>query len=166
MPQHTELVITKILNAPKELVFKTWTEAEHLSKWWGPKGMSLAVEQLDLIPGGIFHYSMGTPDGQKMFGRSVYKEIQAPDKLVFINSFADAKAAIMRHPLAPTWPLEVHNTLTLTEEDGITTLILKGHPINATEEEMKTFSDFRPAVEQGFAGTFEQLTAYLEQLTN
>ncbi|MFC5529539.1 SRPBCC domain-containing protein [Cohnella yongneupensis] len=53
-----ELVITRVLNAPRELVFKAWSEAEHLKRWWGPKGFEINVAQLDFRPGGFFHYNM------------------------------------------------------------------------------------------------------------
>ena len=56
-----EMVITRVFNAPRELVFKAWTEAEHITKWWGPKGSKIKVSKLDLRPGGIFFYSMTGP---------------------------------------------------------------------------------------------------------
>ncbi|HKB91553.1 MAG TPA: SRPBCC domain-containing protein, partial [Opitutaceae bacterium] len=68
---------------------------------------------------------------------------------------------ITRHPMSPTWPLEVLNTLTLTEQDGKTTLVLRGRPINATEGECKTFEGAFEGMQKGFAGTFDQLETYL-----
>jgi uncharacterized protein YndB with AHSA1/START domain len=104
---------------------------------------------------------MRAPDGSDWWGKFVYREIMAPEKIVFINSFSDAKENITRHPLSPTWPLEVFNTLTFTEHDGKTTLTLRGGPINATEEEQKTFESHITNVQQGFKGTFDQLEEYL-----
>ncbi|HEX4488980.1 MAG TPA: SRPBCC domain-containing protein [Terriglobales bacterium] len=156
-----EFVISRTFEAPRDLVFKAWTEKDRLSKWWGPKGFKLGVSKLELRPGGTFHYSMTTPTGQTMWGRFIYKEIAAPERLVFVNSFSDEKGGLTRHPMSGTWPLEVWNTVTFTEENGRTIVTIKGHPINASEVELKTFEEGRNSMQQGFGGTFEQLIAYL-----
>jgi uncharacterized protein YndB with AHSA1/START domain len=156
-----EFVITRVFDAPRELVFKAWTEADRLAQWWGPKGFALGVAHLDLRPGGIFHYSMQSAAGHVMWGRFVYQEIVAPERIVYINSFSDEEGNIARAPFSQTWPLEVFNTLTLTEDEGKTALTLRGHPINATEEERKTYSEMHKSMQQGFTGTLDQLAAYL-----
>ena len=156
-----ELRLTRVLNAPRELVFKAWTEAERLAQWWGPKGFKLNVARLDVRPGGEFLYSMSDNNGFEMWGKFVFREIEAPTRIVFVNSFSDKDGNITRAPFSATWPLEVLNTLTLTERDGKTTLVLSGGPINASEEEQNTFEGGRGSMEQGFAGTFEQLEQYL-----
>jgi uncharacterized protein YndB with AHSA1/START domain len=95
-----ELVITRVFNAPRELVFKAWTEPERLQKWWGPKGLTLEVSKLDLRPGGIFLGSQRSPEGHVMWGKFVYQEIKAPEKLVFIQSFSDEEGNTVRLLLA------------------------------------------------------------------
>lgn len=159
-----ELVITRTFNAPRDLVFKVWTEAEHLKHWWGPTGFELGVSKLDLRPGGIFHYSMKSSDGHEMWGKFVYHEIAAPEKLVYVNSFSDPEGNTVRAPFSQTWPLEILNTLTFTENEGKTTVTLRGGPINATEEEMKMFDSMHESMQQGFAGTFGQLDEYLARI--
>jgi uncharacterized protein YndB with AHSA1/START domain len=156
-----QLVITRVFDAPRELVFKVWTEAEHLKHWWGPKGFSINVSKLELRPGGIFHYSMRTNDGHEMWGKFVYKEIAAPEKLVFINSFSDKEGNTVRAPFSQTFPLEIMNIITFSEHEGKTTLTLRGGPINANEDELKFFADMHESMQQGFAGTFDQLAEYL-----
>ena len=156
-----ELVITRVFDAPRDLVWKAWTEPDHLALWWGPKGFKLIVAGLDLRPGGVFHYGMRTANGQEMWGKFVYVEVVAPERIVLISSFSDAAGNITRHPMSAAWPLEVMNTLTLTEHDGKTTLILRGGPHNATAEERKTFVDAKTNVQMGFKGTFDQLDEYL-----
>lgn len=160
-PAHNEAFITRVFDAPRELVFKAWTEPERLAQWWGPKGYELEVVKLELRPGGMFLGSQRSPEGQVMWGKFVYQEISPPEKLVFIQSFSDEEGNTIRAPFSPTWPLEVINHLTLTEEEGRTTLTLRGGPINATEEEIKDFDGMRPMVAQGFVGTFDQLDEYL-----
>jgi uncharacterized protein YndB with AHSA1/START domain len=160
----TEFVITRVFDAPRDLVWKAWTEPEHLAEWWGPKGCTVRVVKLDVRPGGTFHYAMQFKPGHDMWGRFVYREIAAPSRLVYVSSFSDEKGGITRAPfsqLNDTWPLEVLNTLTLSERGGKTTITLRGAPINATEEERKMFASMFASMQQGFGGTFDKLAEYL-----
>jgi len=159
-----ELVITRILNAPRELVFKSFTESESLAQWWGPKGSEIKVSKLELRPGGTFLYNMQTPDGHVMWGKFVYREIIAPETIIFISSFADENGNTIRAPFSEMWPMEVMNTLTLTEENGKTTLTLRGGPINATDAENDIFFAMIENMQQGFKGTFDQLEEYLNKI--
>ena len=152
---------TRVFDAPRDLVWKAVTESDRLAKWWGPKGFSMLVCKVDLRPGGVFQYSMRSPDGHEMWGQWVYRDIIPPEKLVTVVSFTDEKGNLKRHPMQATWPLEVLNTMNLSEQDGKTTMILTGYPINATDEERKTFEDGRGSMKQGFTGTLDQLEAYL-----
>lgn len=166
-PTNTEegkLVITRTFNAPRELVFKVWTESEHLKHWWGPTGMSLEVIKLDLRPGGMFHYGMRSPDGHEMWGKFVYQEIVAPEKIVFINSFSDAEGNTIRPPFSSEFPIEVTNIVTFDEHEGQTTLTLRGGPHNATTEEHAFYKGMFDSMQQGFGGTFDQLDAYLAKI--
>jgi uncharacterized protein YndB with AHSA1/START domain len=159
-----EFMFTRVFDAPRELVWKACTEAEHLAQWWGPKGFPIKVRTLDLRPGGVFHYSMCTPDGRDMWGKFVYREIVKPERIVFVNSFADAMGNLTRNPWLPGWPLEVLNTQTFVEQAGKTTLTLCGRPVNATEEERKIFESQFEGMQKGLAGTFDQLADYLTRL--
>ncbi len=159
----TELVITRTIDAPRNLVFKAWTEVEGLKQWWGPKGFSMDVKKFDLKHDGVFHYSQKSPDGHEMYGKFVYREIQGPEKLVFTNSFSDEAGNTVRAPFSPTWPLEILNILTFIEQDGKTTLTMRGGPVNATEEEQQTFKGMLEGIKQGFAGTLDQLDDYLSK---
>ena len=109
----------------------------------------------------MFHYGMKTPDGHEMWGKFVYREIDPPKKCVFVVSFSDAQGGTTRHPMSPTWPLEVLNTTTLVEEDEKTRMTMHRLPINATAEERKTFEEGRGSMQQGFKGTLDQLDTYL-----
>jgi uncharacterized protein YndB with AHSA1/START domain len=161
-----EFVITREFSCSRKLLFDLWTIPSHLEKWWGPAGLSLGVEKIELKPGGIFHYSMKTPDGNIMYGKFIYREIVAPEKLVFVASFSDQKEGIARHPMSDTWPLEVLSTLVFTENEGKTTLTMTGVPINANAAEMKTFFENVAGLNQGWAGTFTQLDAYLATMAS
>src|SRR5258708_172951 len=107
---NSEFVLTRVFDAPRHLVFKAWTESDRLAKWWGPAGFTMLISKLEFRPGGVFHYCMRSPDGHEMWGKFVYREITPPERLVFVNSFADEAGNPVRHPLSATWPLEVLST--------------------------------------------------------
>jgi len=159
-----DFVISRAFDAPRELVWKAFTDPEHMKNWWGPKGFTMRFSRMDFRPGGSYHYCMRSPDGHDMWGKFVYREIVAPERIVFINSFSDENGGVTRHPMAPTWPLEMLSTFTFAEQNGKTTLTIRWSPINATEEELKTFDAGRTGMNQGWSGTFEQLENYLAKV--
>jgi uncharacterized protein YndB with AHSA1/START domain len=164
-PEKGEFVISRVFDAPREIVFKAHAESERLERWWGAKGFMTRVIKLDFRPGGVFHYSMRTPDGHEMWGKFVYCEIIAPERIVFTNSFVDVdkNGNTIRAPFSSTWPLEVLNTLTLSEHKGKTTLTIRSVPFNAIKEERETFEAGLDSLRQGFNGSLYQLADYLAQ---
>ncbi len=157
-------VISRTFDAPRALVFKAWTQAEHLARWWGPTGFRIEIAKLDLRVGGEFHYCMRMPDGNAMWGIFVYREVTAPQQLVFVNAFADEQGHIVRAPFCATWPLEVLSTLSFTEHDGKTTLTMHGVPLGASAEECSMFEAGIGSMEQGWGGTLDQLAAHLARM--
>ncbi|MGA7712571.1 MAG: SRPBCC domain-containing protein [Rhizomicrobium sp.] len=157
--------ISRSFDAPRDLVWNVFSQAEHLAKWWGPSGMEWVRCSLDFRPGGLFHYCMKAPNGAEMWGKFVYREIAPMERVVFVNSFCDAAGNTTRAPFAPDWPLEVLNSLSFSEKNGKTTLTLRGGPINATAAERDKFKAFHSSMQQGFGGTFAQLDAYLLEIS-
>ena len=157
-------VISRVFDAPREIVWRAWTDCEELMKWFGPKGSSIPHAKLDLRPGGIFHYAMRTQDGHEMWGKWVFREIVAHEKLVMISSFSDAQGGITRHPMSANWPLETLSTTTFEEQGGKTKLTVRWTPWNASDSERKTFAEAHSSMQQGWGGTFEQLAAYLAKI--
>ncbi|HVW66872.1 MAG TPA: SRPBCC domain-containing protein [Candidatus Peribacteraceae bacterium] len=158
-----EVLITRTFDAPIEKVWKAWTDAQSFQKWWGPKGSAVTIMRFDLKPDGMCLYNMAAAPGQPqlLWAKFVYKEVDAPNKLVFINAFSDENGGTTGNPWIPVWPLEIINELTLEEQDGKTLLTLRGHPINASAEEIKAFEGAQAGMEQGFAGTWEKLDQFL-----
>jgi uncharacterized protein YndB with AHSA1/START domain len=152
---------TRVFDAPRALIWETLTKSEHLLRWWGPKGMSVRVHCLDLMPGGLFHYSMVVPGGKQMWGKWIYREISPTSRLVFVQSFSDEEAGVTRHPMAPDWPREVLSTFELTEENGKTTLHMTGVPVTPTEAERAIFESSIDSMRKGFDGTWSVLDEYL-----
>ncbi|WP_431284094.1 SRPBCC domain-containing protein [Humitalea sp. 24SJ18S-53] len=157
----TVFSINRDLNAPRDTVWRAWTDPDALKGWWGPKGFVLHHCAMDLRPGGMFLYGMRSPDGAPMWGRWAFREVVAPSRLVFVTSFSDAQAGITRHPMAPTWPAEMLCTLTLEESGQGTRLSLTSTPINATAEEEAIFDAGKPSMTMGWGGTLGQLTDWL-----
>lgn len=157
----TSLVIEHSFNSSREEVWKAGTEPERIKHWWGPKDFVMTIAKLALHPGGVFHYRLRSPNGQEMWGRFVYGAVEAPERLVFVSSFSDAKGVITRNPMSATWPLEIFNELTLSEKAGKTKLTIRGGPYAATDIERKTFKDAKESIQKGFDGTFSQLDQYL-----
>jgi uncharacterized protein YndB with AHSA1/START domain len=156
-----EFLITRVFDAPRDLVWKAFTEADRLGQWWGPKGFKMLTCKVDLRPGGMFHYGMQAPDGREMWGRWVFREIVAPERLTMVISFSDKDAGVTRHPFAPVWPAEMLGTSTFTDQGGKTLITTRTIAFNATEAERQAFEAGFDGMKQGFAGTFDQLDAYL-----
>ncbi|MCW3122231.1 MAG: polyketide cyclase [Flavipsychrobacter sp.] len=161
-----EHTIVREFNAPRELVFKAWSEAERLRQWRAPGGFEIEVLKLDFRPGGIFHYSI-RGNGQEMWGLFAYKQIVVPERIEFVLSFSDKDGNVVAAPvLDGKWPAEMLNVVTFTEHDGKTTVTIKGGPLNATEEQLKVYADNLSGMEDGYGGSFGKLDAYLAILTN
>jgi len=156
-----EFVITRVFDAPRDLVWKAFTQCEHLKHWWGPKGFKVTSCKIDLRPGGVFHYGMQSPDGKMMWGKFIYREIVAPERIVHIVAFSDEHQGVTRHPMAPSWPLETLAAMTFTESGGKTTITVRWSPHNATPEERATFEAAHDGMRQGWTETMDQLDAYL-----
>ncbi len=115
-----DITLTRTLDAPRELVFRAWTDPVELAKWWGPHGFTTPVCRLDLRSGGSLYLEMAGPPGSPwekpnpMWGEFV--EIVPPERLVFTTFLKNAEGTIF---------LENLNTVTLTENGGKTTLTLE-----------------------------------------
>src|ERR1041385_7882039 len=150
-PDIQPFVISRTFDAPRDLVWKAHTECEHLKHWWGPKGFKITDCKIDLRPGGIFLYGMQpVSGGDKIWGKFVYREIDAPKRFDCVVSFSDENAGITRHPMSPSWPLEIFSTSTFTEENGKTIVTVSWKPVNAAPAEIEAFETGRPSMKQGF----------------
>ena len=157
-------VISRVFDATRERVWQSWTEAERLKQWWGPKGFTVTHCKIELRPGGIMHYCLRMPDGNEMWGKFVYREIVKPERLVFVNSFSDPKGGVTRHPGHASWPLEMLSTVTFEAQGGKTKVTVQWASLDTwTDLERKTFDEGRDSMKQGWTGTCDQLAAYLRE---
>jgi uncharacterized protein YndB with AHSA1/START domain len=161
-----DFVISRVFDAPRDLVWRCFTRVEHLKQWWGPKGVKIVTAKVDFRVGGFFHYSMQPPGGDIMWGKMAYREITPLDRIVFINSFSDEAGGVTRHPLAPGWPLQLLSTFAFEDvPGGKTKLTVHWSPYEATLEEQALFASdqSRVSMTNGWTGTLDKLEAYLAE---
>jgi uncharacterized protein YndB with AHSA1/START domain len=109
-PSDTEILMERTFDAPRELVWEVWTSPEHVPEWMlGPEGWTMPVCEVDLRPGGAWHFVWRKSDGTEMEMNGAYREVTPPERLVSTESWGG------------DWP-ETINTVVLSEEDGATTV--------------------------------------------
>ena len=84
-----ELVVTRLFDAPRRLVFKAWTDPEQTARWWGPQGFTTLFCEMDVRPGGRYRIGMRSPEGTDHWRQGVYREILEPERLVFTYAWED-----------------------------------------------------------------------------
>jgi uncharacterized protein YndB with AHSA1/START domain len=129
-----DLLLSRLINAPREVVWQAWTQPEHLKRWFAPEHFTTAAAKVDLRPGGNFLYCMRSPEGAEFWGKGVYREILAPERLVYHDTFADEDGHPVQpeqYGLSPDYPAETLVTVTLADQNGKTLLTLRhaGLPI-------------------------------------
>jgi uncharacterized protein YndB with AHSA1/START domain len=142
--EERELVITRIFDAPRHLVFQAWTEPDRLVRWWGPRGFSTPLCEIDARPGGAFRMGMRSPEGTDHRLRGVFREIVPPERLVCTWAWEDEQGAPGHETLL---------TVTFVEHDGKTRLTLR----QAIFESVAA----RDAHEGGWASSLDCLAEYL-----
>jgi uncharacterized protein YndB with AHSA1/START domain len=113
-PADREIVITRLFDAPRSLVFAAWTDPNHVGHWWGPTGFTITVNEMDVRPGGVWRFVMHGPDGLNYQNRIVYVEIMQPERLVYTHGSGDAND-----------PNQFEVTVTFAEQDGKTVLTMR-----------------------------------------
>jgi uncharacterized protein YndB with AHSA1/START domain len=123
-----ELIITRVFDAPRELVWKAWTEPERMMRWWGPKDFTSPLCKLDLRVGGKYLCCMRSPDGKDYWSTGVYREIVPLERIVYTDSFADENGNVVpgtHYGMSSDMPLEMLVTVTFEEQGGKTKMTLR-----------------------------------------
>jgi uncharacterized protein YndB with AHSA1/START domain len=124
----TELTIMRVFDAPRDLVWKAWTDPELFMRWWGPKNFTAPVSKIDLRVGGKYLHCMRGPDGKDYWSTGVYREIVPKERIVCTDSFADEKGNVVpasHYGMTGDWPLELLVTVMFEETGGKTKMILR-----------------------------------------
>ena len=143
-----ELVLTRVFDAPRKLVFKAWTDPKIVAQWWGPHRFTNPVCELDARPGGAIRIHMRGPDGTVYPMTGTYQEIVEPERIVFTSAALDAAGNPM---------FELLTTVTFAEEGGKTKQILRTRVIKSTAEA----APYLAGMEAGWTQSLDRLTAYL-----
>ncbi len=155
-------VIERSFPVSQERLFRAFTDVKEMTQWYAPAGMKTIKAEQDLKPGGIYHYGLSSDQGQEMWGKVTYKEITPPSRLVYRQSFSDPAGGLTRHPMAPTWPMEMLTIMDFIPE-GTTQTRLKISWIYAgvDDAEGETFRSAHDGMNGGWTGTLDGLNAYL-----
>jgi len=153
----SELLITRIFSAPRELVWKAWTEPERVMRWWGPKYFTSPICKIDFRVGGSYLFCMQSPEGEDFWSTGVYLEIIPLEKIVCTDSFADENGNVVPatyYDMEEDFPLELELTITFEDHNGNTKMVLRhiGIPEGITQELTK----------QGWNESFDKLAEILE----
>jgi uncharacterized protein YndB with AHSA1/START domain len=144
-----EVTITRTFDAPRDLVWKAWTDPELIKGWFGPNMFTIPLAELDVRPGGEFLIHMQGPDGEIYPDIGKYHEIEPPERMVFTSSaFEDENGEYL---------LEVLNTLTLIEQNGKTDMVLNCEVIRAAPQVQGALA----GMEQGWSESFDKLARLL-----
>jgi len=92
--QDRQLVITRVFDAPRELVFKAWTDPEHLERWYAPKGCTTTIRKLEFRRGGVFHHCIRNPRVGDCWCKGAYREIVVPERIVYTLAITDEKETL------------------------------------------------------------------------
>src|SRR5438876_9878644 len=146
-PTDREIVMTRVFDAPRSMVFDAFSKPELLKRWFGPRGWSLVVCEVDLRVGGGFRFIMRGPDGKEMGMRGVYREITPPERSVHMESYDD-------------YPGESQVTAELVEQGGKTTLTAT---VLYPSQEVRDVV-LKSGMEHGAAERYDQLAELLASL--
>jgi len=149
-----ELTLTRILGAPRSLVFKTWTDVKHVARWWGPRGFTNPVCEWDARPGGIIRIDMRGPNGTVYPMKGVFHEIVEPERLVFTSTALEDEHG---KPL-----FEILNTITFEDFHGITKLTLHARLVTKDFKLTPQVAAALAGMEQGWSESLYRLADELE----
>ena len=150
-----ELVIERIFDAPKERLWKAWTDPDQMRLWWGPEEFTAPYAKIDFRVGGKYLFCMRTPEGQDLWSAGVYREIVPMERIVCTDSFADEEGNVVpasHYGIQGEFPLELLVTVTFENDRGKTIMTLQHAGIP---------SGMLSDCEAGWSGSFDKLAESL-----
>lgn len=154
------ILVSHEFNAPRTLVFRAFSDATMLARWWGPAGFTMTVQYLDFKPGGHCLFKMENAE-TTMWARFVYGQIREPELIELTLSFSDENGGVCKAPFFDAWPLEMMNVFTFTEEEGKTKVTNHCYPVHANAAERAAFNGHKLSVRDGLAAAMRVLEGLL-----
>ncbi len=155
-------VLDRTFDAPRELVWKTWTQAKYLEHWYGPNVKTI-VHELNVKPGGLWLNEMQW-GGNSHYQRVEFTEVAAPIRLVWLHSSSDATWNIIASPMMPDWPRVLLTTVTFEENGKLTNMRLTWVPHDASVAEIACFSGAMAGMGKGWDAGMKLLAELLAEL--
>ena len=155
-------VLERVFDAPRALVWRTWTEPEFITRWYGP-GVETVVHRLDVKPGGLWLGEMKWGDNSH-YQRVEYTEVVEPEQLVWLHSVSDADWNVIANPMMPNWPQVLLTTVTFEDAGAQTKMRLTWVPHQASEAEIACFAEALAGMDKGWAKGMEILADILAEL--
>lgn len=155
-------VLERVFDAPRDLVWRTWTEKDLLAHWYGP-GVETIVHELNVVPGGLWLNEMKWGENSH-YQRVEYTEVEPPARLVWLHSNSDAKWNIASNPMMADWPRVLLTTVTFDEADGKTSVRLTWVPHEASAAEIACFEAAIGGMDKGWGSGMELLAQLLVDL--
>ena len=141
---------TRLLDAPRKLVFAAFSDPKHLAQWWGPDGFTTTTHSFDFRPGGVWRFVMHGPDGRDYQNRVTFIEIKAPERLVYRHGGGD-----------DVEPVQFTQTVTFEDVGGKTRLVWRGEFPTAADR-ARVIKDY--GADKGLAQTMARLASYVVEL--
>ncbi|WP_103221475.1 SRPBCC family protein [Roseibium marinum] len=157
-------VLERDFDAPRDLVWRTWTEAELLVRWYGPN-VETVIHKLDVRPGGQWLNEMKMGD-RSNYQRMDYIEVDAPERLVGLMANTDAGWNIAADPMMPDWPRVLLTDVSFAETAGKTKMRLVWSPHEASEKEIVCFAAAMDGLGKGWGMGMEMLEQLLAEMQN
>ena len=155
-------VLEREFDAPRQTVWRTWTEPELLARWYGPN-VETIVHRLDVRPGGLWLNEMQW-GGNSNYERVEYTEVIPPERLVWLHSVADVEWNVIANPMMPDWPRVLLTTVTFEDVGGGTKMRLTWAPHEASDAEIACFAAAMEGIGRGWGAGMDLLAELLEEL--
>ena len=163
MSELPEFVLDRLFDAPRELVWKAWTDPELLQHWYGP-GVDTVIHKFDLKPDGVWLNEMKMGQGSN-FQKAIFKEVCEPEKLVWHHCSTDADWNVAANAMMPDWPRILLTTVILSEQGDQTNVRLSQSPLDATDAEIACFAQMKDGMSGGWGGGYAIIDEILAKLS-
>lgn len=162
MSKLPEYILDRVFDAPREMVWRAWTNPELLSRWYGP-GIDTIIHKFDLEPGGVWLNEMKWGEKSDL-SKMAFQEVIPLEKMVWHHSSTDADWNVVSNPMMPDWPRILLTTVTFSDEGSKTKVRLSQVPLDASDAEVACFASAMAGMDKGWGSGFNIIEEILAEL--